>query len=212
VNNEAKPVIIGPFSDLHVLTANHDPHFQRFMDTFHPDWRQADPKIIRDFAKQWNFSRLYGSSPQARIDEIHALANIDHATTDRYHAGSDHVDLSADVPPPPADPPPPASKPADSPAKTDDVWPSIPFAMRRWDSDGLHTVMTEHGEMLTAVVPIEVMKLLARGYLHYLETFADGPVADDTLAETVAELSLVRPGAVPHTKAIAHHVLNAYLR
>jgi hypothetical protein len=107
------------------------------------------------------------------------------------------------------DPPPPATDGSEGPRKAPAVFADVPATMRRWDHDGLHTFLVSHGQMVTLSIPREVLMVLVKGFRDAMDA-AYGPeqVAEDTLAETVAEEYLVRPGAVYQAKAVALHVIN----
>lgn len=118
--------------------------------------------------------------------------------------------LQATPAPERADIPAPTAK---TPVRTTEApaaWHRIGVDIRRWDHGGLTTTLTGHAEMATIIVPIEVLKVFARGYLNYWSEHGDGP--SDTVAETIGEASTARPDAAHQARAMASYILNAYLR
>jgi hypothetical protein len=63
---------LGDQTDFHQYTADSDKDFHTAMDKNYPNWRAWDPSQIRYFAKNWNFHKLYRSSPPwilPKVDE-----------------------------------------------------------------------------------------------------------------------------------------------
>lgn len=108
--------------------------------------------------------------------------------------------------------PPPTPETPTAPRRPPVVHPEIPATMRRWTHGGLSAFMVTHGDMVTLTVPSETMAALAKGFDNMVDA-AYGPekVAEDTLAETIAEEYRVRPDAVQQAISVSKHVINTYV-